>query len=61
MPRKKLHYSLVPIQFLLSKEDKKKYEQLCTVEGVTMTEDLRNYVRSRISPKRLKKVKVLEN
>ena len=61
MPRKKIYNELVPIQFLLSPEDKEKYEQLCTAEEITMTEDLRSYVKRRISPKKAKKVKDLGN
>ena len=61
MPRKKIYQQLVPIQFLLSPEDKEKYEQLCTAEEITMTDDLRSYIKRRISRETAKKVKDLGN
>ena len=61
MPKKKIYRQLVPIQFLVTPEDKKQYEQLCMEEEITMTEDLRRFVKRRISVRRSKKVKDLEN
>lgn len=61
MPKKKIYQQLVPIQFLVAPEDKEKYEQLCREEEITMTEDLRRFVKRRISRRKSKKIKDLEN
>lgn len=61
MPKKKIYQQLVPIQFLVAPEDKEEYEQLCREEEITMTEDLRSFVKRRISRRKSKKIKDLEN